>query len=224
MRLTEHLYKLLVEHLNEHRVVVWYDGERAFGDFMRQFKAPLCRVVSAEASTLVARREADLVYRQMEESAQPAQANASFLIYIPHARAIQDQRTLDPFEVFAQAGAVFGRLDGALHIPLRSRLFEALRHNLFAATFDGATAHQSVSPDNFSVHTTIGDSWQFQRLLHDIAVPKDIILVTPDQVARQRNVVGTLIRPALHFRVNIPPDAQRDVTISRKLQGTQVQL
>jgi len=33
--------------------------------------------------------------------------------------------------------------------------------------------------------------------LHDIAVPKDIILVTPDQVERQRNVVGTLIRPAL---------------------------
>ena len=33
--------------------------------------------------------------------------------------------------------------------------------------------------------------------LHDIAVPKDIILATPDQVARQRNVVGTLIRPAL---------------------------
>lgn len=33
--------------------------------------------------------------------------------------------------------------------------------------------------------------------LHDIAVPKDIILVTPEQVAQRRNIVGTIIRPAL---------------------------
>jgi uncharacterized protein len=33
--------------------------------------------------------------------------------------------------------------------------------------------------------------------LHDIAIPKDIILVTPDEVARRRDIVGTLIRPAL---------------------------
>ncbi len=34
--------------------------------------------------------------------------------------------------------------------------------------------------------------------LHDIAVPKDIIVATPEQVARQRDIVGTIIRPALH--------------------------
>jgi hypothetical protein len=33
--------------------------------------------------------------------------------------------------------------------------------------------------------------------LHDIPVPKDIILVTPDEVARRRDVVGTIIHPAL---------------------------
>lgn len=33
--------------------------------------------------------------------------------------------------------------------------------------------------------------------LHDIAVPKDIILVTPDEVVRRRDIVGTIIRPAL---------------------------
>jgi predicted nucleotidyltransferase len=33
--------------------------------------------------------------------------------------------------------------------------------------------------------------------LHDIRVPKDIILATPDEVARRRNIVGTIIRPAL---------------------------
>src|SRR5512135_72427 len=33
--------------------------------------------------------------------------------------------------------------------------------------------------------------------LHDIRMPKDIILATPEQVAQQRNIVGTIIRPAL---------------------------
>jgi uncharacterized protein len=33
--------------------------------------------------------------------------------------------------------------------------------------------------------------------LHDIAVPNDIIVVTPDDVARRRDIVGTIIRPAL---------------------------
>lgn len=33
--------------------------------------------------------------------------------------------------------------------------------------------------------------------LHDIAVPMDIILATPDEVARRRDIVGTIIRPAL---------------------------
>jgi predicted nucleotidyltransferase len=33
--------------------------------------------------------------------------------------------------------------------------------------------------------------------LHDIHVAKDIIVATPDEVERQRNIVGTIIRPAL---------------------------
>jgi len=33
--------------------------------------------------------------------------------------------------------------------------------------------------------------------LHDIRAPKDIILATPDEVARRRNIVETVIRPAL---------------------------
>lgn len=33
--------------------------------------------------------------------------------------------------------------------------------------------------------------------LHDILVPFDIIVVTPDEVARRRNIPGTIIRPAL---------------------------
>ena len=33
--------------------------------------------------------------------------------------------------------------------------------------------------------------------VHDIHVPEDIIVATPEEVARQRNIVGTIIRPAL---------------------------
>lgn len=33
--------------------------------------------------------------------------------------------------------------------------------------------------------------------LHDIPVANDIIVVTPEDVARYRNIAGTIIRPAL---------------------------
>lgn len=39
--------------------------------------------------------------------------------------------------------------------------------------------------------------------LHNIRVPKDIILATPEQVAQQRNIVGTIIRPALQEKSSI---------------------
>ena len=36
-----------------------------------------------------------------------------------------------------------------------------------------------------------------QLALKDIRTPKDIIVVTPEEVDRQKNIPGTLIRPAL---------------------------
>lgn len=38
---------------------------------------------------------------------------------------------------------------------------------------------------------------EMRLALHDIPVPKDIILVTPEEIERRRHVVGTIIRPAL---------------------------
>lgn len=38
---------------------------------------------------------------------------------------------------------------------------------------------------------------EMRLALHDIPVPKDIILVTPEEVSRRRDIVGTIIRPAL---------------------------
>lgn len=33
--------------------------------------------------------------------------------------------------------------------------------------------------------------------LHDIRIPKDIVVATPDEVRRRKDIVGTIIRPAL---------------------------
>ncbi len=37
---------------------------------------------------------------------------------------------------------------------------------------------------------------QVRLALHDIRLPKDIIVVTPEQVERQRDIPGTIVRPA----------------------------
>jgi hypothetical protein len=99
----------LVELLNERRIVVWYDGERAFEEFVQSFKAPSCVVVSASSSTLRARRQSEAIYRNMNESENLAEAQANLLIYIPRPRgATSEARQRDPFEVFALAGVAFG--------------------------------------------------------------------------------------------------------------------
>lgn len=119
MRLTQHLTQQITHCLTEHRIVVWYDSERAFRDFARAFTAANCRVVALE-SELAARRTADEIYRQMNESAQPSEANTILLIYLPRARTIDEARTRDPFEAYAVAGTVFGESD-AEHLPALAR-------------------------------------------------------------------------------------------------------
>ena len=33
--------------------------------------------------------------------------------------------------------------------------------------------------------------------LHDFRIPKDVVVVTPEEVVRKKDVVGTIVRPAL---------------------------
>ena len=107
MRLSTHLKKILTEALTEHRIVVWYDRERAFGEFVSNFAAPQTRVVNAASSELQARRAADAVYRNLNEAGSP-DANSNLLIYVPRARVVSNEQTQDPFLLFAVAGGVFG--------------------------------------------------------------------------------------------------------------------
>lgn len=109
MKFTSFLHKKLVDLLNDRRIVVWYDADGAFKDFVRAFNAPNCVVLSAEESVLKTRRRADEIYRFMNESEDPGERDRCMLIYIPGRRGVtEDERMRDPFEVYAMAGTAFG--------------------------------------------------------------------------------------------------------------------
>jgi hypothetical protein len=109
MRVSNYLRKLIINGLDAARIVVWYDGERAFGDFIQSFSAPNCHVVSAQESRLRARRKAEVIYRQLNASGSLRDSSANLLIYLPFKRAATvEARLQDPFEVFTVAGDTFG--------------------------------------------------------------------------------------------------------------------
>ena len=125
MKVTEFLHHNLIGKLSAHRVLVWYDGERVFGDFVAKLDLPNVNIVSANKSVLAARRKANTLYRLIDNPSAPlSDKNAHLLIYVPYRRAPDDEaRTLDPFEGFAAAGAAFGETEGE---QLKSMAMRAL--------------------------------------------------------------------------------------------------
>jgi len=115
MSLASHLSKRLIELLEEHRILVWYDSEGVFAEYASAFRAAGCRIVLADSSTLRARREAEAIYARMNESTDHAEARANLLVYLPRGRgATPESKQRDPFEVFALAGAAFGDKEAEL--------------------------------------------------------------------------------------------------------------
>lgn len=115
MSLTSHLNKRMMELLEEHRIVVWYDGEGAFAEYASAFRAAGCKIVLADTSTLRARRDAEAIYVRMHESTDHAEARANLLVYVPRGRgASPEAKQRDPFEVFALAGTAFGDKEAEL--------------------------------------------------------------------------------------------------------------
>lgn len=110
MSLTAYLRKRLVDLLDERRLLVWYDGEQAFGQVPRTFAGPNTTVVLVGDSRLRARRQADEVFCGLNDASQPSQVkNGSLLIYCPWSRGRTDEeRCQDPFEGFGRVGAAFG--------------------------------------------------------------------------------------------------------------------
>lgn len=110
MSLKAYINKRLVDLLEEKRVVVWYDGEKAFEEVARVFAGPNCTRILAAESRLRARRQADEVLGRLNDMGQPSSVkNGSLLIYCPWPRGrTQEQRLQDPFEAFALVGEAFG--------------------------------------------------------------------------------------------------------------------
>src|SRR5881396_3873563 len=95
----------VVRALDERRIVVWYDGERAFGDLVSAVAEDVAArggiVISAVESNLRARREADAAYRHLAEPGGPS----VLLVYLPSARAkMNEERRSDPFAAYAEIG------------------------------------------------------------------------------------------------------------------------
>src|SRR5437773_11270538 len=110
MSLTAYLNKRLIDLLEEKRVIVWYDGENAFGDIAKTFVAPNTSLVISAPSRLRARREADEALSRLNDPSQSAQTRSgNLLIYCPWSRGrAVEERLQDPFESFALLGAAFG--------------------------------------------------------------------------------------------------------------------
>ena len=125
MKISEFVRKTLLEKLSAHRLLVWYDGEHLFSDFVAKLDLPNVNIVSAQQSVLAARRKADMLFRQIDNPSAPlSDKNAHLLIYVPYRRAPDDEaRTQDPFEGFAAAGAAFGETEGE---QLKSMAIRAL--------------------------------------------------------------------------------------------------
>src|SRR5208283_5208428 len=109
MSLRSHIQKRLLDLLEEHRVVVWYDGEKAFGEIATSFAAPSCTLILAEESPLRARRAADEIVARLNDVNFPDEKNRNVLIYAPWRRGTaEEERLNDPLEAFALIGAAFG--------------------------------------------------------------------------------------------------------------------
>jgi hypothetical protein len=109
MAFSDYIRKRLVDLLADRRIVVWYDAEGDFVDFVSAFSAPNCEVLSATESILKVRRRADEVYRQLNESAKSEESKRNLLIYYPRSRGKNEEEKMhDPFEVYALAGVAFG--------------------------------------------------------------------------------------------------------------------
>ena len=109
MSISKFVTNTLIEKLEQHRVVVWYDGQRDYIEFIKTFSAPNCRVVMACESRLKARREAEMIFKKINNSDHYAESQANLLVYLPFfPLGTLEDKLQDPFEVFARAGASYG--------------------------------------------------------------------------------------------------------------------
>lgn len=117
MTLRDYVVSRLAALLDAQSVVVWFDPGRVFADLAIALAAdsaalPHCTVVLEDGSGLRARRAAEAVYAELYPPEPPGARGNRLLLYRPCRRPVRDdQRLLDPLEVFAVVGATFGDRD-----------------------------------------------------------------------------------------------------------------
>jgi predicted nucleotidyltransferase len=84
--------------------------------------------------------------------------------------------------------------------------FSPLKIILFGSTASGNATPESdldfliVMPDGIDRR---GTAVEMHRLLRDLALPKDILVTTPQEIARRGNTVGTVLRAALRGKSGV---------------------
>jgi len=143
MKVSELIENTLKQKLTERRVVVWFDSEAVFADFVSRLDLSSCNVISVINSTLTARRKAESIFTKIDHPySSYSDKQASLLIYIPRARYVEAQRIHDPFEAFAIAGASFGDQESE---HLKSLALKAMPE--FADQFDRLFKEGSPTPE-----------------------------------------------------------------------------
>lgn len=112
MKVSQHVQEIILDRLEQHRMVVIYDPDRTLHDLFRAIEHEPLVKVDASGSLLRARREADQAWRALFDVDSLGRHPTPLLIYLPVGRETErEARQKDPFEPFALAGAAFGDVD-----------------------------------------------------------------------------------------------------------------
>ena len=71
MKVSSYIEKLFAQKLIEARVLVRYEGEGCFADFITRLDIHNVNIVSAQESALAARRKAETVFRLIDNPSAP---------------------------------------------------------------------------------------------------------------------------------------------------------
>lgn len=222
MTVSVFLTKQLRGLIEDRRIVVWYDGEQAFKDFVQTFQAPSCAVISAADSVLRARREAESVYRQMNEPAQSG-AKRNLLIYVPRSRgSTPEARQSDPFEAFAIAGTAFGDKD--------ADLLESIARQAMPERADEIRRLFAESNPTLSLLDNLQSVRRYPLLLNAVGTESAseviaLILCNAESASRVEEVSGALneLYRLLDAEIGFSPRSERDSWVQIRDQlGTYV--
>jgi hypothetical protein len=142
--------------LREYGAIVVYDPDRRYQSICAAMEDEHIRVIDASASSIESRHAAMMALREV------GRANSGtdgLLIYVPARRSETDEeKQIDPFSLYAEAGAVFPRDDGDDYLSL------CIRAKPDHSTELRRVFASSPNPPAFSVIDAIGGGAEWPQL------------------------------------------------------------